>query len=66
MPSLVRQSLLMPLWLAQVFNQEKWSIAALGLRKPIFYWKSVDLLESVGLGRHHRRAPGSLSAFDPA
>jgi hypothetical protein len=66
MPSLVRQSLLMPLWLAQVFTREKWSVAPLGLRQPIFYWKSVDLLESVGLGRQHRRAHGNLSAFDPA
>ncbi len=45
---------------------DPWSIAALGLRKPIFYWKSVDLLESVGLGHQRWRARGSLSAFDPA
>jgi hypothetical protein len=45
---------------------DPWSIAPLGLRKPIFYWKSVDLLESVGLGHQRWRARGSLSAFDPA
>jgi hypothetical protein len=45
---------------------DPWSIAALGLRKPIFYWKSVDLLESIGLGHQRWRARGSLSAFDPA
>jgi len=45
---------------------DPWSIASLGLRKPIFYWKSVDLLESVGLGQQRWRARGRLSAFDPA
>ncbi len=45
---------------------DPWSVAALGLRKPIFYWKSVDLLERLGLGRQRWRSRGSLSAFDPA
>ena len=45
---------------------DPWSIAPFGLRKPILYWKSVDLLESLGLGRQRWRARGSLSAFDPA
>jgi hypothetical protein len=45
---------------------DPWSIAALGLRKPIVYWKSVDLLESIGLAHQRWRARGSLSAFDPA
>jgi hypothetical protein len=45
---------------------DPWSIAAFGLRKPILYWKSVDLLESLGLGHQRWRARGSLSAFDPA
>jgi hypothetical protein len=45
---------------------DPWSIAALWLRKPILYWKSVDLLEKAGLGRQRWRARGELSAFDPA
>jgi len=45
---------------------DPWSVAELGLRKPIFYWKSVDLLERIGLGRQRWRSRGSLSAFDPA
>ena len=45
---------------------DPWSIAALGLRKPLFYLKSVDLLERIGLGHQRWRARGSLSAFDPA
>jgi hypothetical protein len=45
---------------------DPWSIAALGLRKPLFYWKSVDLLERIGLGHQRWRARGSVSAFDPA
>jgi hypothetical protein len=44
---------------------DPWSIAALRLRKPVLYWKSVDLLERFGLGRQRWRARGSLSAFDP-
>lgn len=45
---------------------DPWSVAALGLRKPMLYWKSVDLLEGLGLGRQRWRARGDLSAFDPA
>ncbi|HEX3952135.1 MAG TPA: phytanoyl-CoA dioxygenase family protein [Stellaceae bacterium] len=45
---------------------DPWSIAALGLRKPIFYWKSVDLLARLGLGRQRWHARGITSAFDPA
>jgi hypothetical protein len=45
---------------------DPWSIAALGLRKPLFYWRSVDLLERIGLGHQRWRARGSVSAFDPA
>jgi hypothetical protein len=45
---------------------DPWSIAALGLRKPALYWKSVDLLEGLGLGRQRWQARGDLSAFDPA
>jgi hypothetical protein len=45
---------------------DPWSIAPLGLRKPLFYWKSVDLLERIGLGHQRWRARGSVSAFDPA
>jgi hypothetical protein len=45
---------------------DPWSIAALGLRKPLVYWKSVDLLERLGLGNQRWRARGSVSAFDPA
>jgi hypothetical protein len=44
---------------------DPWSVARLGLRKPVFYWKSVDLLERIGLGRQRWRSRGSLSAFDP-
>ncbi len=45
---------------------DPWSVAELGLRKPIFYWKSVDLLERMGLGHQRWRSRGSLCAFDPA
>jgi len=45
---------------------DPWSVDALGLRKPLFYWKSVDLLESVGLGRQRWRPRAAVSAFDPA
>jgi Phytanoyl-CoA dioxygenase (PhyH) len=44
---------------------DPWSLDALGLRKPLLYWKSVDLLETLGLGRQRWHARGSLSAFDP-
>jgi hypothetical protein len=42
-----------------------WSIAEFGLHKPNVYWKSVDLLERIGLGRQRWRDRGTLSAFDP-
>jgi phytanoyl-CoA dioxygenase PhyH len=45
---------------------DPWSLDALGLRKPIFYWRSVDLMERLGLGRQRWRSRGSVSAFDPA
>jgi hypothetical protein len=45
---------------------DPWSITALGLRKPLFYWKSVDMLERLGLGHQRWRARDSVSAFDPA
>ena len=45
---------------------DPWSVAGLGLCKPIFYWKSVDLLERLRLGRQRWRSRGSTSAFDPA
>lgn len=45
---------------------DPWSIAALWLRKPALYWKSVDMLASLGLGRQRWRPRGELSAFDPA
>jgi hypothetical protein len=45
---------------------DPWSVAALGLRKPILYWKSVDAMERLGIGRQRWRARGDLSAFDPA
>ena len=44
---------------------DPWSLGALGLRKPLLYWKSVDLLETLGLGRQRWHARGSISAFDP-
>ncbi len=45
---------------------DPWSIAEFGLRKPTLYWKSVDLLETLGVGRQRWRARGEVSAFDPA
>jgi hypothetical protein len=44
---------------------DPWSVAALGLRKPVFYWKSVDAMERLGIGRQRWRPRGDLSAFDP-
>ena len=44
---------------------DPWTIAALWLRKPLLYWKSVDLLERLGLGRQRWRARDDVSAFDP-
>ena len=45
---------------------DPWAIPALGLRKPLFYWKSVDLLARFGLGRQRWRPCGPVSAFDRA
>lgn len=46
---------------------DPWSFAPLGLRKPLLYWKSLDLLERLGLARQRWRAcAGDVSAFDPA
>ena len=44
---------------------DPWSIPALGLRKPTLYWRAVDLLEGLGLGRQRWRPRGATSAFDP-
>jgi hypothetical protein len=44
---------------------DPWSLDALGLRKPVLYWKSVDLLEALGLGRQRWHARDGISAFDP-
>lgn len=44
---------------------DPWALEALGLRKPLLFWKSVDLLETLGLGHQRWRARGSISAFDP-
>jgi len=45
---------------------DPWSVATLWLRKPGLYWRSVDVIEALGLGRQRWRARGDLSAFDPA
>lgn len=45
---------------------DPWSLGAIGLRKPSLYWRSVDLLERLGLGKQRWRACGELSPFDPA
>jgi hypothetical protein len=45
---------------------DPWALPALGLRKPLFYWKSVDLLARFGLGRQRWQPRGPLSAFDRA
>jgi hypothetical protein len=45
---------------------DPWTLPALGLRKPLFYWKSVDLLARFGLGRQRWQPRGPLSAFDRA
>jgi hypothetical protein len=44
---------------------DPWSVAALGLRKPNLYWKSVDLLARFGLGHQRWRPRAAVSAFDP-
>ena len=45
---------------------DPWSIGDLALRKPLLYWKSLDLLAATGLGRQRWRPRGPLCAFDPA
>jgi phytanoyl-CoA dioxygenase PhyH len=45
---------------------DPWSVAGLWLHKPALYWRSVDLLERLGLGHQRWRCCGSLSALDPA
>jgi hypothetical protein len=45
---------------------DPWSVAGLGLRKADLYWKSVDLLERLGLGRQRWRPRAAVSAYDPA
>ena len=45
---------------------DPWTLPALGLRKPLVYWKSVDLLARFGLGRQRWRPRGAVSAFDRA
>ena len=45
---------------------DPWSFAGLRLRKPNVYWRSVDLLERLGLGRQRWRPRTAVSAFDPA
>ena len=45
---------------------DPWAVAALGCASRLLYWKSVDLLDKLGLGRQRWRARGDLSAFDPA
>ena len=45
---------------------DPWALPAFGLRKPLFYWRSVDLLARLGLGRQRWRPCGSVSAFDRA
>ena len=45
---------------------DPWSLPGLGPRKPALYWRSVDFLERLGLGRQRWRARDDVSAFDPA
>lgn len=45
---------------------DPWSVGALGRHKPTLYWRSVDLLEHLGLGHQRWRSRGPVSAFDPA
>ena len=44
---------------------DPWSIEALGLRKPIIYWRMLDLLEQAGLAQHRWRPRRDVSPFDP-
>ena len=45
---------------------DPWSIPGLGSCKPSFYWRSVDVLEGLGLARQRWRPRPATSAFDPA
>ncbi len=45
---------------------DPWSLAGFWRHKPALYWKSVDLLERLGLGHQRWRRRGSVSALDPA
>jgi hypothetical protein len=45
---------------------DPWSIGSLALKKPVLYWKSLDLLAGMGLARQRWRARAAVSAFDPA
>ncbi|MGE5269155.1 MAG: phytanoyl-CoA dioxygenase family protein [Thiohalocapsa sp.] len=44
---------------------DPWTIDALGLRKPVLYWRSLDLLERAGLARQRWKGCGDVSPFDP-
>ena len=44
---------------------DPWSIDALGLRKPVLYWRMLDLLDAVGIARQRWRPCGEVSPFDP-
>jgi hypothetical protein len=44
---------------------DPWSVGGLALRKPALHWKSLDLLEALGLGRQRWRSRPGVSAFDP-
>jgi hypothetical protein len=45
---------------------DPWSIGTLALHKPLFYWKSLDLLAAWGLARQRWHARPGVSVFDPA
>jgi hypothetical protein len=45
---------------------DPWALSAFGLRKPLFYWRSVDVLARLGLVRQRWRPRGTMSAFDRA
>jgi hypothetical protein len=45
---------------------DPWRIGALWLHKPLLYWRSLDLLAAVRLGRQRWRPRPMTSAFDPA
>ncbi len=44
---------------------DPWSIEALGLRKPLIYWRMLDIFERAGLARQRWRGCGEASPFDP-